>query len=110
MNQSQEFNALLSHMQRWSSEEVFAAQEAVEALTRSPGWATVTRLLKQVHDHTMARLKHSAGSWNQADYAHALGKLAGMEVLSRVPEAVLLAAERAEKRLETKNAEMAEVA
>jgi hypothetical protein len=106
---SREFNSLLEHLRRWDSEELFDAQEAVEQLTRHPGWKVVTGLVDALTRAGYSTLKMANGRLEQAEYAAVLGKLAGLEVLAQVPEAVSLTAERAEKRLEQANAEMAGV-
>lgn len=90
----------LGHIEAWESEPLFEAQRAVRTLVDSPGWDVVCELIDAGRENAEARLKYGSVPASTAEYAKALGFVTGLESLEAAAEAVLLAAERRQKRLE----------
>jgi hypothetical protein len=93
--------------QRWETEELLDAAEAVLELTRHPGWGHVQRLLEERERSLMDLLVIGPQPLEQAEYARFTGIAAGVKDARYVADAVLHAA-RLREQEEREAAEAAE--
>jgi hypothetical protein len=86
-------------LRRWPADRLFQAAELIETLETDPGFNLLTALVEEARDNAQDRLI-AGPTLQQADYARALGMLAGLDVVRKIPRTVREIAAAKQKRLE----------
>lgn len=107
MQKGAQHTPFLAAIHDWDDEKLNQAEDDVQRMVDSPGWAVLTELLERGYRSIQGQLTYGK-TLEQADYARELGKLVGFEFPQAAAEAVLLKAK--ERAAKAQDAELAEVA
>jgi hypothetical protein len=86
-------------LRRWPADRLFQAAELIEELETNPGFNLLAALIEEARDNAQDRLI-AGPTLSQADYARAMGLLAGLDVTRKIPRTIREIAAAKEKRLE----------
>lgn len=79
-------------------EDLFQMEREIKELMALPGWEKLERLIDSACDRSLKQLKY-ANVKDHASMARDIGMVAGMEVQSAAPNAVLMAADRRREQI-----------
>lgn len=100
-------NSFTSKAFDWSSDELFRAAEAVEAMLASSGWEAVQRLLAEGKEFEQKYLNRVMAR-NQLEAAQIVGRIEGLDGAASAAQAIQRAAAEKRQQLESHAAEAAE--